>query len=270
MATSDSYRTYSGIIKEICDELNIECETFADEWVFKLTKGNMTRIILGYRFGLNDEVSSLLCNDKSVTFNILKSYDIPVVPHFFFQADYGCEGRISEDDRKWLLNLLSDYRKLVLKPNDGNGGKNVFLVDEPSSLLETASRIFGLTEYMAVSPYYDIQREYRLILLNGELRIAYHKQRMSGEWRHNLGLGAKACLSGMSEIEKDVLPLAKEATEKLGLKFASVDIIRCPDKRCGIMEINSGVMMAFFAAESSEYRSMAKAVYKDVIEEMFA
>jgi len=55
----------------------------------------------------------------------------------------------------------------------------------------------------------------------------------------------------------------------LNIKFASIDIIRTEGKY-KILEVNSGVMMEYFAASSSENYETAKKIYREAILLMFS
>jgi len=61
-------------------------------------------------------------------------------------------------------------------------------------------------------------------------------------WRHNLDFGARAMLLDDGESRDACVALAVAATEALGIRFASVDVVRAND-RWQVLEINSGVVM---------------------------
>lgn len=81
------------------------------------------------------------------------------------------------------------------------------------------------------------------------------------EWRHNLGLGAVAELC----FDPKVQALAVSAAQILKLDFCSVDIVETIGGTHSVLEVNSGVMMDSFLGSSSDYRSIAKAIYEEAI-----
>ena len=78
------------------------------------------------------------------------------------------------------------------------------------------------------------------------------------EWRHNLGLGAKA----ERVFNWEAVELALQAAKAVNRKFCSVDIVELPDGSLAVLEINSGVMMDSFIASSDENRLTAKEIYR--------
>lgn len=81
------------------------------------------------------------------------------------------------------------------------------------------------------------------------------------EWRHNLGLGAKA----EKVVNPEAVEVALEAARAVNMKFCSVDIVELPDGTLSVLEINSGVMMDSFIASSDENRLTAKEIYRSAI-----
>ena len=80
------------IVKEIASTENIKVTLFSDGWTIKLEKDNNIRYIYGYSFGLNDASSSMVCTDKSATYEILKDANIPAAKHhFFFKSSFKAE-----------------------------------------------------------------------------------------------------------------------------------------------------------------------------------
>ena len=61
-------------------------------------------------------------------------------------------------------------------------------------------------------------------------------------WRHNLEFGARAVLMEDGETCHDCATLAAAATDAIGIRFASVDIVHAHD-RWQVLEVNSGVVM---------------------------
>ena len=88
-------------------------------------------------------------------------------------------------------------------------------------------------------------------------------------WKHNLITGAKLALE-IPPAEKATLEqLAYAATEAIGIRFCSVDIIQVADNRYKVLEINSGVLMQKMILLLDNGYQIAKAFYKAAILEMF-
>lgn len=86
-------------------------------------------------------------------------------------------------------------------------------------------------------------------------------------WKHNLGKGAKPYIVTDSKLRDNLIEIAINAAKVININFASVDIVEYNNKLF-VMEINSGVMMEFFAKESIENYDIAKSIYKKAIIKM--
>ena len=72
---------YKEMIKKICDELNIKCDFISKDYVCVLKKGNVKKVITGYKFDLNPHALGLVFDDKYATYEYMKLLNIPVVTH---------------------------------------------------------------------------------------------------------------------------------------------------------------------------------------------
>lgn len=302
-------RNFVKIIKEICGEEGIELRAYSHDWIFRLQKGGAYAYIMGYQFGLNGASVNSICCDKCAASEIMTSLGIPNVEHYFFMSPVNQEYVGRQGNWKEIMGLLDRYGKLVCKANEGTGGNLVFCVSDQYELERAAFDIFTGSRAMAVSPYYEIENEYRLILLNGEVRLAYLKERPyvvgdgvstvdfllsayivehgeevslsevspdvrrmvpeEGEvlylnWKHNLGQGACARIEDSERLLKETGGIVSTLSEKMGIRFASIDIVSCPDGY-RVLEINSGVMMEHFSRQSESAYRIAKDIYRDAI-----
>lgn len=74
-------KQFNKIIKQICQEKSIQYEELSDDWIIKLTKENRNKFIVGYKFDLNNQATSEICNDKFALYAVLKSEEIPVIEY---------------------------------------------------------------------------------------------------------------------------------------------------------------------------------------------
>jgi len=285
---------YTKILKEICEELKIEIQSFSDNWAFRLEKDSRVRCIYGYNFGLDEGSIQQFCNDKSMMSDLLEFYHIPHVEHFFMMnvKDYNKSGK----------QLLKKYRKVVCKANDGKGGKQVFLVENEDEMDKAAIEIFEKGSRLAISPYIEIEKEYRSIVLDGEIKLLFSKERpfligdgvhtireLLGEnerkvseitlldvipknqekvllnWKHNLGQGAVPIIEPYVEQVEEIV---KEVLQKVGIRFASVDVVKCGENY-SVLEINSGVTLEHFSKADKGNYEIAKQIYKEAICKLF-
>lgn len=173
----NSSRNFVKIVKEICEEENIELESYSYDWIFRLHKNGIYNYIMGYQFGINSASVNSICCDKSAASEIMTSLGIPNVEHYFFMSPLNQKYVSEHGNWNEIMNLLKLHSKLVCKSNEGTGGNLVFRVSNQYELECAVFNIFKKTRSMAISPYYDIDNEYRIIVLNGKIKLAYIKQR---------------------------------------------------------------------------------------------
>ncbi|MDR0300165.1 MAG: ATP-grasp domain-containing protein [Streptococcaceae bacterium] len=239
-------RQLEKILQEISREENFDFQSFANGWILKVNN----KFVTGYHFQINNASSSRLCDDKAATSELLEASKIPVVMHTFFM----------EIDELQMRRLLNRYGRLVIKANQGTGGRDVFQISSQTELIPTVESILSKGEFIAISPFENIQQEYRVIILNGEIQLIYSKQIQEG-WKHNLGLGAKPLVI---QSNKALEELAKQTALTLNINFASIDIIEVAGE-LKVLEVNSGVMMEKFSAESDKNYQIAKQIYRKAI-----
>lgn len=171
------FRNFVKIIREICDEESIMLESYSFDWIFRLYKDGLYNYIIGYQFGLNVCSVHSICCDKSAASEIMTSFNIPNVEHVFFMSPVNPKYVNECGNWKVMMELLSKYGKLVCKSNEGTGGNQVYCVKNQFELENATYKIFKNSLSMAICPYYEIDNEYRVIVLNGDIKLIYMKQR---------------------------------------------------------------------------------------------
>ncbi len=170
----NAQRSLVKIIKEICHEEGITCQSFSYDWLFRLSKQEKITHILGYHFENNSATAQLICADKCATSDLLLAAGVACVEHVFFMSPKDINYVGVSGNWKRLIDLLNKHGKLVCKSNEGTGGGNVHLVSNHFELERATHTVFtGRT--MAVSPFYKIEQEYRIVVLNGRAKLVYSK-----------------------------------------------------------------------------------------------
>jgi len=288
------------IVKEICRENDIKCESFSGDYILQLNKDGNNALIYGYKFPNNDAAISNICDDKSALSDILKSNNIPHVEHEYFE---GPKSPMTSEKGFWatLLERMEKNGKLVLKTNSGSGGNNVYKCETVKELEIAAFDILKSHRSMAVAPFIDIENEYRVIIEGGKARVIYSKQRpyvvgngiatleqlivsknfedveilptldlksvpAAGEkvtvsWKHNLGQGSMPVMIKDTALIKKLARFALATASTLHLDFASIDIVKDKNGEYKILEINSGVMMEAFSKLNEDTYKIAKHIY---------
>lgn len=168
---------FAKLVLEICKEEEIECTPLSDAWAFYLKYKDRENYIYGYQFGLNPAVSHALCSDKSMASDVLTLHKIPNVLHVCCMSPITMEYANPAGNWHTVEAMLKKYGKIVCKDNHGTGGDLVFLATTQLEAEHAAQVIFLSAESMAVSPYIPIEEEYRVILLENQVKLLYSKIR---------------------------------------------------------------------------------------------
>ena len=295
---------YKNIIKEICSELNIKYTFLSKDWIIMLEKNNKTKFISGYKFDLNSHAEGNCIDDKYAMYEVLKYKNIPVIEHRILYDEKNREPYARDSkDRKIVFDYFDKYKTIVLKSNTGTCGRDVYKIENKEEINEVLDKLFQKNFSISICPFYEIDNEYRAIVLNGEVKIIYSKERpiVYGDgkkllsellkefnpsyhyhidkdyvlnkdkkyiysWKHNLSNGSTINMN--IDNKEYLINLAKNTAKSLNLVFGSVDIIRVKDKYY-ILECNSGVMMDNLIKILPDGYNIAKNIYKEAILKMF-
>lgn len=169
--------SFKNIIQEICNENNIKCTFLSKDWVIMLEKNGKTRFISGYKFDLNSHGIGLIADDKYALYDVLKNKNIPVIEHKIvydktnqFKYAVGCN--TYEYVKKYFTN---NNNHIVIKPNNGTCGNNVFNVENINDIDNILDKMFISNHSISMCPFYMIKHEYRAIVLDGEIKLLYAK-----------------------------------------------------------------------------------------------
>lgn len=165
------------IIKQIALENDLSYEVLSCDLVIKLTKGNKTRYINGYKFGLNSHSLGLILDDKYATYELLNSLGISVCKHhiLFRPTNHNSYAK-NYNSFDYCYDLFLKYNKnVILKVNNGTCGDGVYHITTKKELKKIYNHLLKYNFSISLCPYYDIKNEYRVILLNNEIKIMYGK-----------------------------------------------------------------------------------------------
>lgn len=174
----DSHYLYHQLLKEICDEENIQIQFFSDSWIMALTKDKQRRMIVGYKFDHNGHGLGGLIDDKAALSEYLNFYQIPNVKHHIIYSPsnhdtYACR----YNHLGYLKELFHLYQNdVVLKPNGGTSGMGVSHITSLDELEEKFNTMKSPYDIFSLCPYLEIKHEYRAIMLNGAIELLYQKE----------------------------------------------------------------------------------------------
>ncbi len=260
-----SNRIFVDAITKYCTDHGITCEVRSQGWLIVMARDGMRRFALGYDLGLNSAISHRIASDKAATSDILAMSGIPCIVHAQFSnpvlATYAPAAGLNEAMR----DLLRQHPLgVVVKPNEGTSGRLVFKVTKEPELDRAAREIFTSHLSLAISPYVEIEEEVRVVLIDDLPLVVYAKHRGT-DWRHNLDLGARPVLLPSGEKREGCVALAVKAAQAIGIRFASVDIVRVAGA-WKVLEINSGVMMETLG---QHHPGLVQAAYTAALDKVF-
>lgn len=178
------------ILDEICEEKNIKQEMLSYGWIRKLQKENKSHYIMRYQFDLNSSISHSIADDKYATYEILKDKGVPVIPH---KMIFNPKTRSAYYDKNFSshINEILDKNnhKVVVKANDSCEGKDVYFCNTKIEVEEVIGKLLEeKNDTLSICPYLDIDYEYRVIYLCGEILYAYKKKKpyVIGDGKKNL------------------------------------------------------------------------------------
>lgn len=121
-----------------------------------------------------------------------------------------------------------------------------------------------------LSPYISSDRELRIILLDGNVHLAYSKHAIHG-WKFNLSQGAETRVIPDSEYDS-IAPMIRDSRllmKRLGLRFASCDFFLLSDGRYKFLEVNGGVCVDRFVEQNPEYAERMEKMYEEALTKSF-
>ena len=301
---------FKKMIKEICKELNIKCTFLSKDWIIKLEKDNEVRYLTGNKFDLNGHAIGNIMDDKYALYEILNNLNIPVCKHNIFYAEnnhqYYSQGCNTKED---IIACFNKYNNdVVIKPNKGSMGLGVYHIIDKDELITKINELLIKNYSISICPYYHIKNEYRVIVLDNEIKLIYKKinpivigdgkstlkellikfnsnyyidkeipniipkknEIYTYDFHFNLSKGSIATIDIDYDTKEKICQLALEVSKKVGITFASIDIIETTDNKLLVLEANSGVTINKAINFIPNGYNVAKNIYKEAIIKMFA
>ena len=166
------------VLNDVKDVLNIKYEILSNGWIIKVAKGNKSRYICGYKFPLNNHAIGNILDDKYALYDVLKSEGIKVIEHnILYSKENTNTYAIGHNNYNDVIKYLSNNKSIVLKSNTGTCGDEVYKIDKIEDIVPTLDKLFKSNHSISYSPFYNIKKEYRVIILNDNVEIIYGKRR---------------------------------------------------------------------------------------------
>lgn len=169
-------RYINTILQEVATERGIHHTELSDGWIIRLEKERQVHYVFGYQFDLNSSVFMKIAQNKHAVSEILQLNQIPHVEHRRFPLKRRVNDSLSTEwwHEAWQYAIDHGFR-IVCKPNDGSGGRNVLSVNSPHQLERALVDALCAEQTICLSPRYDVAHEYRAVVLMGNCELVYEK-----------------------------------------------------------------------------------------------
>ena len=215
MSTSRTY--FTDLIREISAEEEYQLDCFSQDWILRLTdKSGRMQTVFGYYFDINGSAAAEICKEKPATSSILTMNHIRNIHHELFlnPASKLAGGYTSIQGVFGEIRKFSEIHgnSIVVKPLKGTGGVDVFRCRSLKEVEAAVLAIFEREYGVALCPFYQLGVEYRLVCLDGQVRIAYKKVRncVIGDGKQQLKkLLVQSIMNGTSDIHAQCRSIAE-------------------------------------------------------------
>lgn len=132
-------------------------------------------------------------------------------------------------NRERIIDVVRSWRRAVLKPTEGMGGRGVLLLDadDPnlSSLVDSATER-GAAQVVVQRWLPECAKgDRRVIVLDGVPIGAVRRIARDGEFRCNMAAGAAAVADTVTEIDREICAGLRPHLRSKGLTFVGIDVI---------------------------------------------
>jgi len=166
------------VLEEVSQELDLVLTPIQSNSTIRISNKDLSKLIIGNQWPINSASAYLIAKNKALAYEVLKKYQIDAIEHYaFYRPD-----QIRFTEHQWA-NMLDMARsldfKLVCKPNGGGGGDDLFLVNSEIEFEKAIYHIFERYSVVSLSPYYEIDVEYRIVVLSDEPVLIFVKRKPS-------------------------------------------------------------------------------------------
>ncbi len=255
------------VIKKFAENNNIQIKTYSDNWLIELQKNKVHRIV-GFNFDLSSASSLAITRDKFLTSEILNDNGILAVNYKLLFAPDSVAANYPKNEFELILENIFDNldKDVVIKPNFGTGGADVFRVADKYNFISRTKELFKKHSALCFSRFLNIDFEYRITVLDGMILNIYKKQK-TDNILFNLSKGAKATtLNEDNEFVQKIKSIAKKTMRILDMRLANVDIIKTSDGELFVLEVNGGIAFEHYSRQNSSYKENATKVYNKILQ----
>ena len=125
-----------------------------------------------------------------------------------------------------IEKFKNKYKKIVIKPTHGYGGKNIFFVNKNLSRKKISKYMNKHHHVMAQKFLPEIKNgDKRIFIINGVIKGAIKRIPKKGSIVSNIGQGGKAVKTTLTKSEYRIAKIVASNLKKRQIMFAGIDLI---------------------------------------------
>ncbi len=159
---------------------------------------------------VNPPESILNARDKLRSMQLLSTAGLPI------------PDTVVTEDLVVVVNVVREWGKCVIKPLMGSMGYGAVLTDDPDVAYMVAKVWVSHNQPVMIQKYVrSVDRDIRVFVVGNEVLGGIYRYAPEGSWKTNVAQGARV---ERAELNREIMELALEATKRLELLYAGVDI----------------------------------------------
>ena len=176
-------KPFRHMLQSIATEHSLELITKSHGWIniFRSAEADIDCVLYGTSFPLNGQSCAKLAADKTATSIILDLHQVPHIPHYLgtnpnmIYSGFKNSSRAVAGTWPHLMEMLQQHHVLVLKPKEGSMGRSTYKVHNQLELEQAWMELLAKRRDFCLSPFVDIEKEYRCIFLDDTMHICFRK-----------------------------------------------------------------------------------------------
>tara|TARA_B110000438_G_C15814922_1_gene651500 strand:- start:1685 stop:2623 length:939 start_codon:yes stop_codon:yes gene_type:complete len=125
-----------------------------------------------------------------------------------------------------IKKFIKKYKKIVIKPTHGYGGKNILFINKDLSKIKILDYLKKHEHVMVQKFIPEIKNgDKRVFIINGVIKGAIRRIPKKGSIISNLGQGGKAVETTLNKKETYIAKIVAKSLKKNNIVFAGIDLI---------------------------------------------
>ena len=269
---------------EACDGMEVGYQAIVESGNMLILDLPNNPTFVNCKTPLNSESMSFLCQDK--TYFYQRANELIAMPETTSYLNPDTDNEFKHYcEFTSLDSIINDIENqhqypLIVKPNRGAQGINVYKVMSRKALKDSLEAIFSLHsqhyDYRAIAQMWvDIHKEYRAIFLDGELELLYEKSIEGAKFVGNLSPhhweGSRPLNVDDTKVHNQVRKFIKPLFKQFPIRYVGFDIVIDTKNNWWLLEANTGpaikIYIDFYGQNEvvNLYRKMIESIIENPI-----